>query len=104
MYLTINIVRSEACIVESSIESVWIGRLTKLVVLFLVFPILVMVFHMLFLIPAMFIDSLLIHLSGHPDLWANVLTVGNFVPACWGAYLISKRIWPNSNRAIPDIH
>jgi hypothetical protein len=93
--------RIEGGMVEANAESVWIGRLTKLVVLSFVFPILVLVFHMLLLVPAMFLDSLLIHFNGHPDLWAKVLTVGNFVPACWGAFLISKRIWPSSKKAIP---
>jgi hypothetical protein len=88
--------RIEGGMVEANAESVWIGRLTKLVVLSFVFPILVLVFHMLLLVPAMFFDSLLIHFSGHADLWAKVLTVGNLVPACWGAFLICKRIWPSS--------
>lgn len=87
--------------IELNAESVWTRRVTKVVVVSLVFPTLALVFHMLLLVPAMFFYSLLIHFSGHSDLWAKVLAYGDLIPACWVAFLICKRIWPSSTKSIP---
>jgi hypothetical protein len=81
---------------EARSESVWIDRSVKLVIVFFAFPILVLVFHMLLVVPAIFVDSLLIRVAGHPELWAKVLTIGNLIPSCWGAFAVSKWIWPGS--------
>ena len=70
--------------------------MVRLVIVVFVFPILVLAFHILFMVPAFFIDSSLVHFGGHPKFWAKTLSVVALLPACWGAGTVCKWIWPDS--------
>ena len=72
---------------------VWAQRLIKLVIVILVFPILVLAFHALLILPAFLLDPLLVHFGGHPDLWSKVLTYVALLLACVSAAAVCKRIW-----------
>jgi uncharacterized RDD family membrane protein YckC len=67
--------------------------MVRLAIVIFVFPILVLAFHALLIIPAFFVGPLLMHFGGHPKFWANTLSLVALLPACWGAIAICKRIW-----------
>lgn len=77
-------------------KNVWENRTVRLIIVVLVFPILVLAFHVLLIVPALFVDPLLVHFGGHPKFWANTLSVLALLPACWGAATVCKWIWPSS--------
>lgn len=81
---------------SDKVENVWGNRTVKIIVITLVFPTLVLAFHMVLMLPAILIGYLLIHFVGHPEFWGKVLSDLAFLPACWGAFAISKMVWPNS--------
>ena len=72
------------------------NRLVKFVIVAFVFPIFVLVFHLLLIIPAFFVNFLLVHFGGNPKVWARILSVLAFLPACWGAAYVCKWVWPRS--------
>jgi hypothetical protein len=78
------------------VENVWENRALKLIIATLVFPILVLVFHMLLMVPAIFLDLLLTNFAGHPEFWGKTLPVVALLPSCWGAIVVCKWIWPRS--------
>jgi hypothetical protein len=77
-------------------ENVWQDRAVKLIIVFLVFPIIVLVFHQLLIVPSFFVESLLVHFGGDSRFWAKTLSVVSLLPACWGAVAVCKLIWPTS--------
>ncbi len=77
-------------------ERVWGNRALKLGVAIFVFPVLVLAFHTLLLVPAVFLDLLLTHFAGNPGFWGKTLSVVALLPACWGALTVCKWIWPGS--------
>jgi hypothetical protein len=77
-------------------KSVWENRTLKLLIVLVVFPVLVLAFHVLLMLPAFFVDSLLVRVGGHPKFWAKTLSIIALLPACWGAVAICKWIWPGS--------
>lgn len=74
---------------------VWGHRASKLAIVMLVFPILVLVFHVLLILPAAALSHLLVKFGGHAEFWAKTLSLVALLPACWGAAIVCKRIWPN---------
>jgi len=77
-------------------KNVWENLLVRFVIVVFVFPILVLAFHVLLMLPAFFVDSLLVHIGGHPKFWAKTLSLVALLPACWGAVAMCKGIWPGS--------
>jgi hypothetical protein len=79
-------------------ENAWNNFLVKFVIVMLVFPIFVIVFHFLLSFPAIFVVYLLVHFAGNPKFWTKALSIVLAIPACWGAFAICKWIWPGSRR------
>jgi hypothetical protein len=75
-------------------KSVWEKRMLKLLIAILVFPILVSAFHILLMVPSVFVGILAMHLGGDPKFWGKALSFMALVPACWGAFVVCKLIWP----------
>lgn len=69
----------------------------KVVIIFLAFPILVLVLHVLLSFPALGVDYLLIRLGGEPRRMARILSALTVLLACSGAFVGCKWIWPKSN-------
>jgi hypothetical protein len=76
--------------------SVGENRLVKLVIVLIVFPIFVMAFHLLLIVPAFFVNFLLVHFGGDPKFWATTLSIVALLPASCGAVAVCKWIWPSS--------
>jgi len=74
------------------------NRVVKILVVTIIFPILVVAFHFLLMIPAIFVGSLLTHFAGHPEFWGKALSVLALLPACWGAFVVCKLAWPGSKQ------
>jgi hypothetical protein len=70
--------------------------LVTIVIATFVFPVFVLAFHLLVIVPTFFVSSLLVHFGGSPRLWAKTLSIVAFLPACWGAVAVCKSIWPRS--------
>ncbi len=58
-------------------ENFWQDRVAKLVIVFFVFPILVLVFHLLLTVPTVFVDFFLAHFGGHPGFLGENSIRGN---------------------------
>jgi hypothetical protein len=67
----------------------------KLAIVVFVFPILVLTFHVLFIVPAFFVGPLLVHFGGYPQFWWKTLSIVALLLACWGAFIVCKWIWHN---------
>ena len=76
-------------------ENVWGNRIVKFIVIIIVFPILVIAFSYLLLVPAFFVQYLLVHVVGHLIFWSKTLSVVALIGGCWGAYTVCKLIWPH---------
>ena len=76
-------------------ENVWGNRIVKFIVIIIVFPILVIAFSNLLLVPAFFVQYLLVHVVGHLIFWSKTLSVVALIGGCWGAYTVCKLIWPH---------
>ena len=74
-------------------QIVWHIRWVKLVIVVLIFPVLALAFHALLILPAVILDSLLVHLGGNPELWPKVLAYGALLLACVSAGVVCKLIW-----------
>lgn len=70
----------------------------KIVIVFLAFPILVLVLHLLLTFPALGVDYLLIRLGGDPRTMAKILSAVTVLLACSGAFVGCKWIWPKSKK------
>ena len=68
--------------------------LEKITIAVVVFP--TLVFHLLLIVPAFFVNFLLVHFGGNPKLWATTLSIVAFLPATCGAVAVCKWIWPSS--------
>jgi hypothetical protein len=77
-------------------ENIWENQGVKLLVVIFVFPILVLVFHQLLMVPSILVGALLVHFGGHPGFWGKTLSVIALIPACWGAVAVCKLIWHSS--------
>jgi ABC-type uncharacterized transport system permease subunit len=77
-------------------ENVWTDRVLKLVIVFFVFPIVALVFHLLLTFPTLLVDYLLTHFGGNPELWAKILSAVTVLVACGCAIAVCKWIWPRS--------
>ena len=77
-------------------ETVWENRALKLVIALLGFPVLVLAFHMLLMLPSVFVGLLLLRFGGTPKFWGNALSAVSLLLAGWGAVVVCKQIWPNS--------
>lgn len=77
-------------------EKVWGNRALKILIVTFVFPILVLVFHLLLEVPTALVALLLAHVAGNPGFWGKTLSVVALIPACWGAAVLCKRVWPAS--------
>jgi hypothetical protein len=75
-------------------ESGWERGAAQLVIVTIVFPILVLAFHTLLVIPALILGRLLSHLGGTAEFWAKVLSVMALLIAGFGAVFICGSIWP----------
>jgi hypothetical protein len=75
-------------------QKIWEKRGIKILIVGLVFPILLTVFHQVLLLPTILIGSVIVHFGGDPKLWGTVLSVIALVPAGWGAVATCKLIWP----------
>ena len=78
---------------EEKVKNVRENLVVKLIIVILVFPTLVVAFHMLLMVPAILIGSLLMHFGGHPEFWGKALSVIALLPACWGAFAVCKLVW-----------
>ena len=76
--------------------SVGENRPVKFVIALLVFPTFVMVFHLFLIVPAFFVNFLLVHFGGNPKLWVTTLSMVAFLPATSGAVAVCEWIWPSS--------
>ena len=77
-------------------EKVWGDRALKLGVAIFVFPVLVLAFHTLLMVPAVSLGLLLTHFAGDPGFWGKTLSLVALLPACWGAVTVCKWAWPGS--------
>jgi len=75
-------------------ENVRGNRIVKFIVITLVFPTLVIAFSYVLLVPAFFVQYLLVHVVGHLIFWSKTLSVVALIGGCWGAYTVCKLIWP----------
>ena len=75
-------------------QKVWEKRGLKILIVGIIFPILLTVFHKVLILPAIFFGSVIVHFGGDPKLWATVLSVVALLPAGWGAVATCKLIWP----------
>lgn len=75
-------------------HDVWVDRAVKLGILTLVFPILALAIHEVFIVPVIVFGALLIHFGLQPEFWGKVLSAVALIPACWGAGVVCKWIWP----------
>jgi len=73
---------------------VWEKRALKILIVTLVFPILLLVFHQVLLVPAVLISWVIVHFLGNPRFWATVISAVAMLPAGWGAVATCKLIWP----------
>jgi hypothetical protein len=77
-------------------EDVLANRLFKLAIVMLVFPILALVLHELLVLPALIVGYFIMHFVGHPKTVGETLSFLTMIPACWGAVVMCKWIWPGS--------
>jgi hypothetical protein len=77
-------------------KNVWENRTVRIFIVVFVFLILVLAFHLLLMVPAMFVGFLLVHFGGNPGFWGRTLSIVALLPACWGAVAVCKRIWLGS--------
>jgi len=77
-------------------ENIFENRLLKLAIVMLVFPVLVLAFHELLVLPALIVGYLLMHFAGHPKVIGETLGLLTMIPACWGAVVMCKWIWRGS--------
>lgn len=69
-------------------------RVAQFAIVIFVFPILILVFHTLLIIPMLILAPLLVHFGGSATLWGKVLSVVALLFAGWGAAWICRMIWP----------
>jgi hypothetical protein len=67
---------------------------TKIVLVALVFPIVVLVIYQLLLLPNMLTGYLLIHFGANPELCGRILPIITLPLACWGGFAVCKLVWP----------
>ena len=75
-------------------ENRWPSLVLKLSIVTLVFPVAVLVFHVLLVLPSFILLKLITYLGGSATFWATALSVGALFPAGYGALLIGKMLWP----------
>jgi len=80
--------------ISEEVQKVGGQRVTKILIVTLVFPIVLLVFHQVLLVPTVLLGSIMVHFFGDPKLWGTVFSVVALVPAGWGAVATCKLIWP----------
>jgi hypothetical protein len=74
-------------------KNVWENRMLRLVIVVFIFPILVLAFHALLIVPAVIVEPFFVHFWGHPKFWAKALSIVGLLPAGWVAIVLCRRIW-----------
>ena len=77
-------------------ESGWANLALKLLIAIFIFPVLVLTFHIMLMLPSAFPGVLLVHFAGNVELWGKILSAVALLLSCWGAVAVCRLIWPVS--------
>jgi hypothetical protein len=82
----------------------WLEKTTdfnvKALIVLVGFPVLVVAFEWVLMLPAILVAYVAVRLGGDPKLWGKALSLVALVPAGWAAFHVCRWIWPRSKATV----